>query len=112
MPALVKEEINPLRRRWGNYLNQELFGRPSDLPWALEIDPAHPDEKSWREIGNRKVDNVLAAAPELLIAANPGCTLQIQMLLRERGKELRCAHPIEVLDASITGRAGWSTAAP
>lgn len=27
--------------RWGNYFNQELFGRPSTLPWALEIDPAH-----------------------------------------------------------------------
>ncbi len=27
--------------RWGNYWNQELFGKPSDLPWALEIDPAH-----------------------------------------------------------------------
>ncbi|WP_017557893.1 prolipoprotein diacylglyceryl transferase [Nocardiopsis baichengensis] len=23
--------------RWGNYFNQELFGRPTDLPWALEI---------------------------------------------------------------------------
>lgn len=27
--------------RWGNWFNQELFGRPTDLPWALEIDPAH-----------------------------------------------------------------------
>jgi len=27
--------------RWGNYFNQELFGRPSKLPWALEIDLAH-----------------------------------------------------------------------
>ena len=27
--------------RWGNWFNQELFGRPSKLPWALEIDPAH-----------------------------------------------------------------------
>ena len=27
--------------RWGNYFNQELFGKPSDLPWALQIDPAH-----------------------------------------------------------------------
>ncbi len=27
--------------RWGNYFNQELFGRPSGLPWALEIDPSH-----------------------------------------------------------------------
>jgi prolipoprotein diacylglyceryl transferase len=24
--------------RWGNYFNQELFGTPSDLPWAVEID--------------------------------------------------------------------------
>ena len=27
--------------RWGNYWNQELFGAPSDLPWALQIDPAN-----------------------------------------------------------------------
>ena len=25
--------------RIGNYFNQELFGRPTDLPWALAIDP-------------------------------------------------------------------------
>ncbi len=24
--------------RWGNYFNQELYGRPSDLPWAVAID--------------------------------------------------------------------------
>jgi prolipoprotein diacylglyceryl transferase len=30
--------------RLGNYFNQELFGRPTDLPWAVEIDPAfRPD---------------------------------------------------------------------
>lgn len=27
--------------RLGNYFNQELFGAPTDLPWALEISPAH-----------------------------------------------------------------------
>jgi prolipoprotein diacylglyceryl transferase len=27
--------------RIGNYFNQELYGRPSTLPWALEISPAH-----------------------------------------------------------------------
>ncbi|MFC4903610.1 prolipoprotein diacylglyceryl transferase [Kocuria oceani] len=26
--------------RWGNWFNQELFGRPTTLPWGLEIDPA------------------------------------------------------------------------
>jgi phosphatidylglycerol---prolipoprotein diacylglyceryl transferase len=27
--------------RWGNFFNQELYGGPSNLPWALYIDEAH-----------------------------------------------------------------------
>jgi phosphatidylglycerol:prolipoprotein diacylglycerol transferase len=27
--------------RFGNYVNQELYGAPSNLPWAIKIDPAH-----------------------------------------------------------------------
>ncbi len=27
--------------RLGNWFNQEVYGRPTDLPWALEIDPDH-----------------------------------------------------------------------
>jgi prolipoprotein diacylglyceryl transferase len=27
--------------RMGNYFNQELFGGPTSLPWALQIDPSH-----------------------------------------------------------------------
>ena len=27
--------------RWGNWFNQELFGRPSTLPWAVRIDPSN-----------------------------------------------------------------------
>lgn len=27
--------------RLGNWFNQELYGRPSTVPWALRIDPAH-----------------------------------------------------------------------
>lgn len=27
--------------RWGNFVNQELYGAPSDLPWAIPIDPIH-----------------------------------------------------------------------
>lgn len=30
--------------RVGNYFNQEIFGKPTDLPWGLEIDPVNrPD---------------------------------------------------------------------
>jgi phosphatidylglycerol---prolipoprotein diacylglyceryl transferase len=27
--------------RWGNFVNQELYGAPSNLPWAIYIDPQH-----------------------------------------------------------------------
>ncbi len=27
--------------RWGNFVNQEVYGMPSTLPWAIYIDPAH-----------------------------------------------------------------------
>jgi prolipoprotein diacylglyceryl transferase len=27
--------------RWGNWFNQELYGRATDLPWAVEIDAQH-----------------------------------------------------------------------
>jgi glycolate oxidase iron-sulfur subunit len=63
------------------------------------------EPESARQIGERKVANVLEAAPELLVSANPGCTLQIQSILRDQGLSLRAAHPIEVLDASIRGTA-------
>ena len=59
--------------------------------------------ESAREIGLRKVENVLAARADLLASANPGCTIQIESLLRERGISLKAAHPIEILDASIRG---------
>lgn len=34
--------------RWGNFVNQELFGKPSTLPWAIPIDPQHRPEL-WQE---------------------------------------------------------------
>jgi len=65
---------------------------------------------SAREIGLRKVENVLAARASFLASANPGCTIQIESLLRERGVALRAFHPIEILDASIAGHSLTSEA--
>ncbi len=31
--------------RWGNYFNQELFGTPTKVPWALEVEQAHRPAK-------------------------------------------------------------------
>jgi glycolate dehydrogenase iron-sulfur subunit len=61
------------------------------------------EPESAREIGERKVDNVLAAGAPILASGNPGCSLQIGALLRERGIELTILHPIEILDAAISG---------
>jgi glycolate oxidase iron-sulfur subunit len=62
------------------------------------------ESESADEIGARKVENVLKTKSDLLASANPGCTLQIQKILRQRGLILPAAHPVEILDASISGR--------
>jgi prolipoprotein diacylglyceryl transferase len=36
--------------RWGNYFNQELFGKATDLPWAIRIDPENrPSSQQFHE---------------------------------------------------------------
>ncbi len=57
--------------------------------------------ESAQEIGERKVDNLLALGADLFASANPGCTLQIQSILAKRGLSLPAAHPIEILDATL-----------
>lgn len=62
----------------------------------------HPEPA--RELGDRKVENLLRAEPQVLVSANPGCLLQIQAGLRRRGlPEMPTFHMIELLDASIRG---------
>ena len=55
------------------------------------------------ELGKRKAENVLKTGAELVVASNPGCTLQIQASLKEMGHDIPMAHPMEVLDASLRG---------
>jgi glycolate oxidase iron-sulfur subunit len=57
--------------------------------------------ESADQVGARKVDSLLDVRPELLASANPGCTLQIGKILRQRGLAIPAAHPIEILDASL-----------
>ena len=33
--------------RWGNWFNQELFGRPTTLPWALEVSDFHTKQAGY-----------------------------------------------------------------
>jgi glycolate oxidase iron-sulfur subunit len=60
--------------------------------------------RSADEIGRRKAQAVLSTRATLLASANPGCSLQIRRMLEESGADLEAAHPIEILDRSISGR--------
>jgi glycolate oxidase iron-sulfur subunit len=54
-------------------------------------------------LGDRKAEHVAATGADLLVAANPGCTLQITAALQRRAASLPVAHTVEVLDASMRG---------
>lgn len=59
-----------------------------------------------RDLGDRKAERVLATGADLLVSANPGCTMQITSALRRRGAEpIPVAHTAQVLDASLRGLA-------
>ena len=48
-----------------------------------------------------KLDNVCATGAECVVASNPGCLLQINMGLRDRGLDLDGKHLIDILDEAI-----------
>lgn len=39
--AVVGLALGQVFGRWGNFFNQELYGRPTNLPWAVAIDPVY-----------------------------------------------------------------------
>ena len=56
------------------------------------------------ELGARKANAVWATAADLLVSANPGCSMQIAQSLALAGHPLPTAHIAEVIDASIRAR--------
>ncbi|MFI7706986.1 (Fe-S)-binding protein [Nonomuraea sp. NPDC049480] len=59
--------------------------------------------RAARDLGDRKAGAVRTTGAELLVSANPGCTMQIAAAMRRAGAEIRVAHTAEVLDASLRG---------
>jgi phosphatidylglycerol:prolipoprotein diacylglycerol transferase len=69
--------------RWGNFFNEEAFGRPTDLPWKLYISPPHRPPGFaqydffhptflYESIWNLAVFLVLVAALRRRLHAQPG----------------------------------------
>jgi len=59
--------------------------------------------KIAEELGDQKVNNLLNTGAKMIVAANPGCSLQIKKHLRQQEKESPLLHPMELLDYSIRG---------
>ena len=51
-----------------------------------------------RQLQQRKVDNALAAAPDVIVTANPGCLLQLRAGIDARGGSTPVKHIAELLD--------------
>jgi glycolate oxidase iron-sulfur subunit len=47
---------------------------------------------------NRKLDNAAATGAEVIVTANPGCLLQLQAGIRDRGSPMRVRHIVDLLD--------------
>jgi glycolate oxidase iron-sulfur subunit len=48
----------------------------------------------------RKLENIIAARPEVVATGNPGCLMQIGAGLLRGGSATRAVHPIDLLDQS------------
>ena len=55
------------------------------------------------QLGQRKVEKIVATSADAVATGNPGCQLQIGALLNEAGRPLPVMHYMELLDASISG---------
>jgi len=55
------------------------------------------------QLQDKKVANILASEPEVLVTGNPGCHAWIESGLRNRGSQVVVRHTIEVLDEAYGG---------
>jgi prolipoprotein diacylglyceryl transferase len=84
--------------RWGNYFNQELYGRPTQLPWALEIDPAH------RPVG---MENVATYHPTFLYESLWDLGVAALVIWADRRFKLDRGRAFALYAALYTAGRGW-----
>jgi glycolate oxidase iron-sulfur subunit len=53
----------------------------------------------------RKISNLKETGVDYIVAGNPGCLLQIQKGIKQKGLKIKTAHPIELLDWAYRGAA-------
>lgn len=84
--------------RWGNYFNQELYGAPSTLPWALRIDPAH-----------RPVDtpDIALYQPTFLYESLWNIAVAVLLVWADKRFRLRKGNLFALYVVSYTAGRGW-----
>ncbi|MGP0062164.1 MAG: (Fe-S)-binding protein [Isosphaeraceae bacterium] len=55
-------------------------------------------------LGRRKMDHIEATGAEMVVTGNVGCILQIARKIKERGRAMEIAHPIDLLDRAYRGK--------
>ena len=53
-----------------------------------------------RQLGDRKLDNILSTGAQIALASNAGCLLQIMREVREHNAPVTVMHPMDLLDLS------------
>ena len=56
-----------------------------------------------KSILDRKMKHIADTEAEIVATGNPGCILQIQLGLRERGLPMKVMHPVDLLDCAYRG---------
>ncbi len=64
----------------------------------------HPEPA--QQFLDRKIERLKETGAEVVVSGNPGCSLQIEKGLKQRGLDIRVLHPVELLDWSYRGTEG------
>jgi glycolate oxidase iron-sulfur subunit len=54
-------------------------------------------------LGRRKLDQIEATGATMVVTGNVGCVLQIARKIKERGRAIAVAHPVDLLDRAYRG---------
>jgi glycolate oxidase iron-sulfur subunit len=53
---------------------------------------------------DRKIERIKETGAQVVVSGNPGCSLQIEKGLKERGINIPVVHPVELIDWSTRGK--------
>lgn len=92
--------------RWGNWWNQELYGRPSTLPWAVEIDYAHRPKDSLGAV-LPEYENVATYHPTFLYESIWCVALALVVIWAGKKWNLNHGRSFALYVAGYTVGRGW-----